>query len=137
MGVTAVAVVFLGTAGYLLIAGSIMLISPGAISMAAGADLLGGLETWGACMFLLTAAAGIAIGIGLLRLQNWARRLAAIAAMIGIIMLIPRVSTDVIGVHFGSLTWSALGMIVRVLIVFYLYQAPTRQLFEHAGQRAT
>ena len=74
--VTAIAALFLLSAVYLLIVGLTMLARPGFLSMAAGADLLSGLETAGPYMFLLVSAAGISVGVGLLRLQNWARRIA-------------------------------------------------------------
>lgn len=65
-GVTAIAVVFLLASAYLLVVGLTTLVSPGTISMAAGAPLLGGLELAGPFMFLLIAAAG-AFGPGGLR----------------------------------------------------------------------
>jgi hypothetical protein len=98
--------------------------------MAAGADLLNGLETAGPYMFLLVSAAGISVGVGLLRLQNWARRIAALLALIGIVLLVPRVSGAVVAARISALAWSGLGIIVRVVIVFSLYQAPVREIFE-------
>ena len=56
--VTAIAVLFLLAAAYLIALGTVMLVSPGAVSMAAGSELLGGLETWGPYMFLLAGSAG-------------------------------------------------------------------------------
>src|SRR5437870_9975493 len=94
--VTAIAALFLLSAAYLLIVGLTMLARPGFLSMAAGADLLSGLETAGPYMFLVVSAAGIAVGFGLLRLQNWARRIATLLALIGIVLLVPRVSSAVV-----------------------------------------
>src|SRR5438552_8210055 len=107
-----------------------MLARPGFLSMAAGADLLSGLETAGPYMFLVVSAAGIAVGFGLLRLQNWARRIAALLALIGIVLLVPRVSSAVVAARISALAWSGLGIIVRVVIVFSLYQASVREIFE-------
>lgn len=129
-GVTTVAVIFLLAAVYLASVGLTMLVKPGLVSMAAGADLLGGLETAGPYMFLLMAAVGLAIALGLLRLQNWARRLAALVAMIGFVLLIPTVSGAVINLNFARLARSGFGLMIRVLIVFYLYQLPVRERFE-------
>jgi len=128
-GVAAVAVVFLLAAGYLAAVGLAMLAKPGLISMAAGADLLGGLETAGPYMFLLMAAVGTAIALGLWRRQNWARRAAILLAMIGIVLLIPAVSSAVIDFNFPRLARNGFGLMVRVLIVFYLYQLPVREFF--------
>ena len=107
-----------------------MLASPGLVSMAAGADLLGGLEVAGPYMFLLMAVAGTAIGLGLLRRHNWVRRLAIVIAMIGIVLLVPTVSRAVVGFRIGKLAWGGLGIIVRVMIVWYLYQPPVKEVFE-------
>jgi len=128
--VTAIAALFLLSAVYLLIVGLTMLARPGFLSMAAGADLLSGLETAGPYMFLVVSAAGIAVGFGLLRLQNWARRIAALLALIGIVLLVPRVSSAVVAAPGSALAWSGLGIIVRVVIVVSLYQAPVTEIFE-------
>lgn len=127
--VTAIAFGFLLAAVYLAAIGLTMLVRPGLVSVAAGADLLGGLETAGPYMFLLMAAVGLAIALGLLRLQNWARRLAILVAMLGFVLLIPTVSSAVIDFQLGKLARSGSGLIVRVLIVFYLYQLPVREQF--------
>jgi hypothetical protein len=129
-GVTGVAVLFVLAAAYLLAVGLVMLARPGLISMAAGADLLGGLEVAGPYMFLLIAALGTAIAVGLLHLHNWARRVAIVIAMIGVVLVLPRVSSSVIDLRIGKLAWGGLAMIVRVVIVWYLYQVPVREVFE-------
>ncbi len=129
-GVTAIALLFVLAASYLLAVGLVMLASPGVISMAAGADLLGGLEVAGPYMFLLMAAVGTAISLGLLHLRNWARRVAIVIAMIGVVLLLPRVSSAVVDFRIGKLAWGGLAVIVRVVIVWYLYQVPVREVFE-------
>jgi hypothetical protein len=80
-----------------------MLFSPGTISMSAGTDLLGGLETAGPYMFLLIAVVAAAIGSGILRLHNWARRLAILVAMLGMVSLLPPVSSAVVDLRIGKL----------------------------------
>src|SRR5438876_3038167 len=84
--VTAIAALFLLSAVYLLIVGLAMLARPGLVSMAAGADLLSGLETAGPYMFLLVGGAGISVGVGLVRLLYGVRRLAAVVALMGIVL---------------------------------------------------
>ena len=128
-GVTAIAGSFSLAAGYLLVIGLTMLARPGLISMAAGAPLLGGLELAGPYMFLLIALLGIVVGIGLLRLYNWARWAAILAAAIGVLFLLPDVSSAVLDFHFGKLAWGGLGTIVRVMIVWYLFQEPVQVVF--------
>jgi cell division protein FtsW (lipid II flippase) len=129
-GITAIAGLLFLVAAYLAVVGLTMLLKPGVVSMAAGADLLGGLETAGPYMFLLMAAVATAIGLGLLRLQNWARRVAIVIAIIGIVLLVPSVSGAVINFRMGKLAWSGLGVIVRAAIVWYLYQEHVKQAFE-------
>ena len=128
-GVTAVAIAFLLAAAYLLAIGLTMLTRPGSISMAAGAELLGGLELAGPYMFLLAAAVGMVIAIGLWLLQNWARWIAILVALIGVVLLLPNVSSAILDLRFGRLPWEGLGVMVRVMIVWYLFQEPVREVF--------
>jgi hypothetical protein len=128
-GVTAIAAILFLAATYLGAVGGIMLAWPGAVSMAAGASLLGGLELAGPYMFLLAAAIATLIGLGLLRMQSWARRLAILAAFAGFVMLIPSVSAAAIDFRWSLLT-GGLGIIVRMVIVWYLWQTPVAEQFK-------
>jgi hypothetical protein len=128
-GVTAVAAAFLLAGAYLLALGLTMLARPGLLSMAAGAELLGGLELAGPYMFLLMAALGGIIALGLWLLHRWARWLAILVAMIGVVMLLPSVSSAMFDFRIGKLAWEGLGTILRVMIVWYLSQEPVREAF--------
>lgn len=128
-GVTAVAATFLLAATYLLAVGLTMLARPGLVSMAAGAELLGGLELAGAYMFLLAAALGAIVALGLWHLQNWARWLAILLSMAGVALLLPSVSSAMVDFRIARLVWSALGTIIRVMIIWYLFQEPVREAF--------
>jgi len=128
-GVTTIAVLFFLAATYLVGLGLLMLVSPGAVSMALGAPLLGGLELAGPYMFLLMGAVGVAIGFGLLRLNNWARRAAVIVAMAGVVMLVPSVSAAAVDFR-GSLVWGGLGIMLRVAVVWYLWQGAVAAAFQ-------
>jgi hypothetical protein len=127
-GITVIAFVFFLAAAYLGLIGVVMLASPGAASMALGAPLLSGLELAGPYMFLLMAGVGALIGWGLLRQNNWGRRAAIVVAFIGVVMLIPGVSAAAADFR-ASLLWAGLGIIVRVMIVWYLYQSPVKEVF--------
>ncbi len=129
-GVRAIAPLFAAVAAYLLTVALITLFAPGSVSMAAGHPLLLGLELAGPYMFLLVAAASALIAWGLLRLHNWARRVAALAAFIGIVMLAPKVSGDLVGAQYENLALGGIQVIVRVLVAWYLYQAPVIAPFE-------
>lgn len=97
--------------------------------MAKGAPLLGGLELAGPYMFFVFGAFGLVIGFGLLQLKNWARRAAIVAGMIGIALLLPTVSSSVIEFRPARLAWGGLGMILRMMVVWYLWQTPVAELF--------
>ena len=128
-GVTAVAIAFLLAGAYLFVVGATMLARPGLISMAAGSELLGGLELAGPYMFLLVAAVNAVIAAGLWKLQGWARWIAILVAMIGVFLLLPTVSSAILDFRFGKLLWSGLGTILRVMIAWYLLQPPVKEAF--------
>jgi len=132
-GVTVIAFLFFLAAAYLGLIGVVMLASPGAVSMALGAPLLSGLELAGPYMFLLIAGLGALIAWGLLRLNNWARRGAIVIGFIGVAMLVPSVSAAAVDFR-GSLVWGGLGIIVRVMIIWYLYQKPVAECFSTSAK---
>ena len=124
------AVVFSLAGVYLILIGGLMLVLPGVVSMTVGSPLLSGLEVAGPYMFWLVGAAAVGIGFGLLRLNNWARRLAILAASLGAFMLVPSVSAAAVDFRPGLL-WSGLGVVVRVVIIWYLYQTPVAEVFRN------
>lgn len=127
-GVIAVAAAFCLAGAYLCVLGLVMLAWPGAVSMALGAPLLNGLELAGPYMFLLIGGLGGGIGWGLWRRNNWARRLAIFAGLIGMAMMLPALSVAVTNFRLG-LVAPCFGVLVRMLIVWYLYQAPVTEWF--------
>jgi hypothetical protein len=132
-GVTVIAVLYFLAAAYLCVVGTTMLASPGALSMRIGAPLLHGLELAGPYMFLLVGAVAALIAWGLLRLNNWARRVAVVAALVGVVMLIPSVSAT--ASDFGwPLAWGGLGIMVRAAVAWYLLLGAGPDAFQ---QRAT
>jgi multidrug transporter EmrE-like cation transporter len=128
-GIAAIAAVFLFSAAYLFVLGVVMLASPGAVSMAMGAPLLGGLELAGPFLFLLAAVLAAVIGWGVFRLKQWARRAAILAAGAGLVGLIPTVSSAAVDFRW-PLLWSGLGVMVRVMMIWYLFQEPVKTAFE-------
>ena len=128
-GVTAIAALFLLVGMYLAGVGLLMLLFPGRVGMMAGAALLNGLELSGAYMFLLTGGLAGIIAAGLWRLNNWARRAAAAVAILGVVMLIPAVSGAVAGGQLAALAWRGLGVMVRVMVAWYLWQVPVVEAF--------
>lgn len=129
-GVTVISVLFFVVSSYLIAIGGAMLLSPGSVGMRLGAPLLGGLELAGPYMFLLTGGVAALLGFGLLALNNWARRAAALVAIAGVVMLVPSVSAAVVTFHGSALVWGGLGVMLRVAVAWYLYQQPTVEAFE-------
>ena len=129
-GVRAIAALFFLCALYLACAGLLMLASPGLISMATGAPLLFGLELAGPYMFLLIAVAAGGIAWGLVRLNNIMRHAAILAACAGIVMLVPSVSGALAAVQLKALAFGGLGIIIRVVVAWYLSQAHIADQFK-------
>jgi hypothetical protein len=127
-GVRAIAALFALCGIYLGIAGAILLLRPSTLSMSAGAPLLFGLALAGPYMFLLAALAGAAVAWGLLKLNNIIRHAALLIAIAGVVMLVPSVSAATVMVQPKALAFGGLGIIVRVMVAWYL----SRQ--EVAGQ---
>jgi hypothetical protein len=127
-GVIAIAILFFLAAAYLGLIGVVMLASPGAMSMALGAPLLSGLELAGPYMFLLMSGVAALIGWGLLLLNTWARRATIVLGFVGVLMLVPAVSAAAVDFR-PSLLWAGLGIVVRVMMVWYLYQEPVKEVF--------
>ncbi len=136
VGVTAIAILFFLVAAYLFTIGGIMLVWPGAVSMAAGAFLISELALAGPYMFLLISAVAAVIGWGLLRMNNWARRLAIAAAFAGFVMLVPSVSAAAVDFRW-PLVWGGFGIIVRMVVVWYLWQTPVAEQFGRIGGRSS
>src|ERR1035438_2917960 len=119
-GVRAVAALFGLCAIYLGVAGAVILVRPGAISMSVVAPLLFGLEQAGPYMFLLAAVAGAAVAWGLIELNNIVRPPAMLIAITGIVMLVPSVSSATVMAQPKALAFGGLGIIVRVIVAWYL-----------------
>jgi hypothetical protein len=125
----AIAALFALCGIYLGVAGGVMLIRPGTISMAAGAPLLFGLELAGPYMFLLMAAVAGGVAWGLVKLNNIVRHAALLIAIAGIVMLVPPVSAATLMVQPKALAFGGLGIIVRVIVAWYLSQQGVADLF--------
>jgi hypothetical protein len=129
-GVRAVAGLFALCGIYLGAAGVLMLLWPGAIGMAAGAPLLFGLELAGPYMFLLMAAVGGGVAWGLMKLNNLVRHAATLIAIAGIVLLVPSVSAATVMVQAKALAIGGLGIIVRVMVAWYLSRSEVADQFK-------
>jgi hypothetical protein len=128
-GVRAIALLFALCSGFLAVTGCLILFRPGTVSMSAGAPLLFGLELAGPYMFLLVAVAGAVVAWGLFRLNSIARWIAILIAAFGVVMLIPTVSAATIMVQPEMLALGGLGIIVRVIVVWYFWREDVAEQF--------
>jgi hypothetical protein len=129
-GVRAIAILFTLCAIYLATVGVLMLLRPGTVAMSVGAPLLFGLELSGPYMFLLMAVAGGGVAWGLVELNNIVRHAAVLIAIAGIVMLVPSVSAATVMVQPKALAFGGLGIIVRVMVAWYLSQAEIADQFK-------
>ena len=83
-------------------------------------------------MFLLMAAAAAAVAWGLVKLNNITRHVAMLIAITGIVMLVPSVSAATVMVNTRALIFGGLGIVVRVLVAWYLAQAEVVEQFHRA-----
>lgn len=131
-GVTIVASLFLVSGIYLAIIGLIMLAFPTRLSLNTiidlGRPLLDGLGFGGTYMFLIAGWLAIFTGLELLNLTNWARWIATVICLLGVFLLIPIVSIAATQFQISLLS-SGLGIMIRVAIVWYLWQEPVKDAF--------
>ena len=128
-GVRAIAALYAVCALYLAACGGLLLLRPGTISMVAGAPLLFGLEQAGPYMFLLMAVVGACVSLGLVKRNNVIRHGAVLIAIAGIVMLVPSVSSATAMVEPKALAFGGLGIIVRVIVAWYLSRGEVADLF--------
>jgi cell division protein FtsW (lipid II flippase) len=128
-GVTVVASAFLLAAAYLCTVGLTMLVRPELVPLGTGRELLGGFAFAGPQIFLFTAALCAAVAFGLWRLHRWARWAAILLAVIGVVLLVPGISGAVVFFRLGKLAWGGVGVMLRTMIVWYLFQEPVGDAF--------
>jgi hypothetical protein len=119
--ITLIAAAFSIAAAYLLGAGLILALRPGTLAMAS--------ETAGPLMFLLGAVVYGATGLGLWKLHPLARHAAIVIAAYGAVMAVPAISSAVISLRLEALIRPALPFLVRMLVIFFLWQQPTADAF--------
>jgi hypothetical protein len=127
-GITAIIAVCVLVA-FVSLAFATLLIAGGA-PLSAGAFLLGGgLEQLGPVAFVLYAGILLVIAAGLWKRWQWARRVTILVAVAGIAFAVPAISSAVADSRILAILREGLQIIVRVLIVFYLSQAPVKDWF--------
>jgi len=84
-------------------------------------------------MFLLTAVVAGGVAWGLVERNNIVRHAAILIAIAGIVMLVPPVSAATVMVQPRALAFGGLGIIVRVIVVWYLSRAEVADQFRRQG----
>ena len=95
----------------------------GLMSMRIGSQLVGsGLETMGPAPYFLYA---LALGIsawGLMRAKNWARRVLIVVCAVGVILLVPHISSAVMDERYLAMSLDGAQILVRIAIASYLWR---------------
>ena len=97
--------------------------------LAWGRYMVGDLVTMGPTVFRLATATYALIGWGLLRLKNWARRLAIVVTAVGLYFLVPTISSAVADLRIVGIVSSGAQIILRVIVLWYLFQERVAEAF--------
>ena len=144
-GVIVIAILYFLGAGLLLLAGIGFVIGGGAIaatmsqqSQAGGglATLMGFLGAGVGIFFLVWGVIDVLIGIGLLKLKNWARIVTIVFAAIGACFQIFGLLTSL--AHFNPVSFviSLIILAIPVLIIMYLLKPHVKAAFQGVQARA-
>ena len=134
-GVVAVAIICFLYAGYVGGASVWMLASPMTPSIMPGIEQFPGLQLVGPYGALVIALVWVLAGWGLLQSRNWARWAVMLASVWGIAStLAPAL---VFSIHLGwPLLRVGLQIIVRIAVVWYLFQASVADRFSKSAKTA-
>ena len=133
-GVTILAVLyfigtaFLGICGLLFIVGGSMLSGlaqsggPGSAIFAAGGAVVGG-------VFLVLALLELAIGIGFIKLQNWARVVAIVFTGIAVLFGVIGMFSLLVHVVVFALMVRLITLAIQIWILVYLFKPHVKQAF--------
>jgi hypothetical protein len=137
-GVTILAVLyflgaaFLGICGLLFIVGGSMLSGlaqsggPGSALFAAGGAVLGG-------FFLVLALLEVALGIGFIKLQNWARVVAIVLTGIAVLFGALGMFSMLTHVMVFALTTRLITLAIQIWILVYLFKPHVKDAFGATG----
>lgn len=93
----------------------------GNMPMRISVQLLGsGLEVMGPTPFFLYAIVLATAGGGLLRAKNWGRRLMIVVCAVGVVLLVPHISSAVIDERWFAMSVDGAQILLRVAIASYL-----------------
>jgi hypothetical protein len=137
-GVTILAVLYilgaalLGLCGVLFFVGGSMLSSlahaggPGSALFAMGGAVVG-------AFFLVFALLDLVLGIGFLKLQNWARVVAIVLIGIGVLFGLLGMATMMLHLVLFALMFRAVFLAIQIWILVYLFKPHVKQAFGATG----
>ena len=132
-GVTVLAILAFVAAGFLVLSGFLLFVGGAMMSRLAVGPGLGNMAGLGsaivAVIFLGFAALYLMIGLGFLKLQNWARVLAIVLAALGLIVNGFAILGPLVHFHPIFLLWRAAILGIDVWVLVYLFQPHVKQAF--------
>ncbi len=136
-GVTVLAVLnFLGAGLYALLAVLFFLIGAGGAASGMMSEMGGGTAAFllglGAAVgviLLIFAAIGLAIGIGMWKLRNWARIVTIVLVGLSLLLGVLGLLGSLISFELGSLIFQAIFVALYAWIIWYLFQPHVKQAF--------
>ncbi len=136
-GVTILAILnFLGAGLYALLAVLFFLIGAGGAASGMMSEMGGGAAAFllglGAAVgviLLIFAAIGLAIGIGLWKLRNWARIVTIVLVGLSLLLGVIGLLGSLISFELGSLIFQAIFVALYAWIIWYLFQPHVKQAF--------
>ena len=136
-GVTVLAVLnFLGAGLYALLAVLFFLIGAGGAASGMMSEMGGGAAAFllglGAAVgviLLIFAAIGLAIGIGIWKLRNWARIVTIVLVGLSLLLGVIGLLGSLISFELGSLIFQAIFVALYAWIIWYLFQPHVKDAF--------
>ncbi len=136
-GVTVLAVLnFLGAGLYALFTVLFFLIGAGGAASGMMSEMGGGAAAFllglGAAVgviLLIFSAIGLAIGIGLWKLRNWARIVTIVLVGLSLLLGVIGLLGSLIAFELGSLIFQAIFVALYAWIIWYLFQLHVKQAF--------
>lgn len=130
-GVTAIAGLLFVAAGASVVTAAATAL--GLWPLAWGRYVVGELVTMGPAVFAVAGLFYALIGLGLLRMNHWARRAAIVVGAIGLAFLIVPISSAVVDFRVGAIAVNGAQIIVRVVVLWYLLQQHVVEAFTPTG----
>ena len=102
------------------------------VPLSAGSFLLGDFALSGPVAFACYSILNAICAAGLLALRSFARWLAVVLLIWGLLQIAPAMSNAMLDERYGSVVWWGLVIIVRVLALWYLLQGCCTEAFRRA-----